>query len=136
MLGADQFGIKRHNNSMFGDIVLNDGTTNYTYAAIAFGPAEKPGSTRAVQGESNLSMEMKISHEVYGKDQTTQQGSMFRLNDTVEDALGNQGVVSVQVVVRFPTKVATAAQVEKTKAKALSFITGAGNWAKFLNREG
>jgi len=112
-------------------IPLNNGAAeiNYDYR----GTSNEQSSYKNVSADLSEPQTLLIGH------QTTKTGtvnqlrrSRFGLSRICEDAEGNQGAITVALVVGVPEKIATSAQVEEELQKMKDFLTNTGYIAKII----
>lgn len=112
-------------------IPLNNGSAevNYDYRGTSNEQSDYKNTSASLDQPQTL----KIGH------QTTKSGtvnqlrrSRYGLARVVEDAEGNQGVITVALVVGIPEKIATSAQVTEEVEKMKDFLTNAGFIAKIV----
>lgn len=76
-----------------------------------------------------------IAHRNNGSGEDQVRSSRYGIRRTVEDALGNQGQIKVDLVVSTPVKVATSAQVTEQVTLMKNFLAGTGVIAKIVAGE-
>lgn len=112
-------------------IALNNGT-----AAVTF---DRRGSTPDMSvykdGAADLDKPhvLTIKHEIRNKGRINQtRATVARIDRTVENDQGEQGVISVYVVTLVPEKVATSTQLTEQVTLMKDFLTETGHIGKIV----
>lgn len=98
---------------------ISDGTSTHIYSIVKMGDYECV--RREAAAPSDQPSTLTIKHTVTGKGLAKQVSSLIRFDDVVEDAAGNQGIVSCYSVLKWPPNITTAATAQKTLNKKLAF---------------
>lgn len=117
---------------------INDGTANHTFSLVSLGADGKaPQSVRKDTGTTgDLPSTLTIKHQDLGSGDDVLVSSLVRLDTMVERASDQkQGTISTYLVQKWPSKLATAAQVTAEKAKLVSFLNASGTDARLQNKE-
>lgn len=114
-------------------VTVSDGSVNHIYDITSIGDGSSVRSdTTATLDQPAL---VTVKHQNLGKDLALRKRSLLRFDTTVEDAEGNQGVITAYTVVDVPSKIATQAQVLKVLAQQTNWLAVAGYKEKLLNGE-
>lgn len=114
---------------------ISDGTSTHVYSLQKLGDADIMSVRRESAAPSDQPAILTIKHREVNKGLATEAQSMVRFDRVVEDAAGNQGTVSCQVTLRWPTKVTTVAQAQKSLNEAIAFFAVSGYKDKFTAME-
>lgn len=119
---------------MFPNLIedVNDGTTDHDYDRRTMGP---PSEFLDIGAALDVPSTLKIAHKIEGSGMNTVVRTMARIDDVVEDSLGNQGVSSAYLVTVNPIKVAPEGAHEKTISKLKSFLNKADTVGKLIRQE-
>lgn len=114
-------------------ITLNDGAANHVYDTVV------TGDYKTVNREALAAIDkpatLTISHQQSGSGSTAKVRSLIRCDRVTEDALANQGLNVAYAVIEWNPKVTTAADVKKTIAELIAFLSASGFQDKILNLE-
>lgn len=111
-------------------IALNNGT-----AAVSFDlRSTSIDASQYKDGSAALDLPhvINIKHTTQGSGLAMNRRTLVRIDRTVEDANGNQALLSVYMVAVIPEKVATSAQVTEQVTLLKDFLTEAGAIAKIV----
>lgn len=114
---------------------ISDGSANHVYSLVKLGETDIMSVRRESAAPADQPATLTIKHREVGKGLQTEAQSMARFDRVVEDASGNQGTVTCQVTLRWPTKVTTVAQAQKSLNEAIAFMGVAGYKDKFTAME-
>lgn len=112
---------------------ISDGTANHVYDLRKTGDWSSTRYEAAAPSDQPATLE--ISHKEQGKGLKSTRSSLLRFQRVVEDADGNQDVIDAHLVVRYPTKIATTAQVLATTNEAINFFGVSTYKTQFLGGE-
>jgi len=114
---------------------VSDGSATHVYSLIKLGDKDISSVRRESAAPADQPATLTIKHREVGEGLKTEAQSMYRFDRVVEDASGNQGTVSCQVTLRWPVKVTTVAQAQKSLNEATAFVAVAGYKDKFTAME-
>lgn len=114
---------------------ISDGSANHVYSLVKLGSDEISSVRREAAAPSDQPADLIIKHQTTGSDLKTVNSSLLRFDRVVEDADGNQGTVTCYLVLRWPPKITTAAQAQKSVNELVAFLAVAGYKDKFTNLE-
>lgn len=114
---------------------INDGTSNHIYSLVKMGEKDISSVRREAAAPADQPALLTIKHREVGSGVGTVQESMIRFERIQEDAEGNQGTASAQLVLRWPSKVCSAADAQKTLNELIAFFAVAGYKDKFTASE-
>jgi len=114
---------------------ISDGSATHVYSLLKLGEKDIMSVRRESAAPADQPATLTMKHREVGKGLSTEVQSMARFDRVVEDAGGNQGTVSCQVTLRWPSKVTTVAQAQKSLNEAIAFFAVATYKDKFTAME-
>lgn len=115
-------------------IPLNDGSAdvNYDHRGIINERSQYKNASASLDQPQTLAIAYAVSKAGTIAELNS---ALAKLDRVVEDAEGNQGVITTQLVQRYPSKIATSAQLTEELQKMKDFLTNTGYIAKFVAQE-
>lgn len=112
---------------------LNDGTVDHDYSIVSIEPY------KSIRREAAAALDqpalLTISHQTSGSGLATRTRSLVRLDRTVEDGDGNQGMQSAYLVIDSPDKITSTAILKNSVNELIDFLGTATYVDKLLARE-
>lgn len=115
-------------------IPLNDGSADVNYAHR--GIVNERSLYKNASADLSTPQTFQLAYAVSKPGTIAELNSaLAKLDRVVEDAEGNQGVITTQLVQRYPVKIATAVQLEEELNKMKDFLTNTDSIDKFIAQE-
>lgn len=114
---------------------ISDGAVTHVYSLVKLGEKDIMSVRRESAAPADQPSLLTIKHREVGSGLTAEVQSVLRVDRVVEDAQGNQGTVSCQLTLRWPSKITTAVIAQKGINEVVSFLAVAGYKDKFTNQE-
>jgi len=112
---------------------LSDGGANHDLSLMGVG--DRKSSYKDLTSAQDTTLSFDISHSESGKGENLIRRSLYRIDQAVVDPDGNNGTISVYLVVQNPLHVCVAADVTKVVTLMKSFLSASGVIAKVVAAE-